>query len=139
MTDVDIERMTLEQTRAAAQELLDNTTGDLAGADADRFQALSAHAEQLRQREQQRATARRDIVQRLASGDYRTEGEGHSLPGTAVPAAATTTVTRWVIRAAPRIASVAVTRGTCGKCAPSVWIRARSLRSCGPAHLRRSN
>ncbi len=73
MTDVDIDSMTLEQTRTAAQELLDNTTGDLAGADAERFQALSSHAEQLRQREAQRATAARDMVQRLATGELRTE------------------------------------------------------------------
>ena len=41
----DIATMTLDQTRAAAQELLDSTTGDLAGADAERFQALSQRAE----------------------------------------------------------------------------------------------
>ena len=41
----DIEHMTLEQTRAAAQEILDGTTGDLAGADAERFHSLTRHAE----------------------------------------------------------------------------------------------
>jgi HK97 family phage major capsid protein len=81
MTDTDIDAMTLEQTRAAAQELLDNTTGDLAGTDAQRFQALTRRAEQIREHEQQRATATRDMVQQLASGEMRTEGEGHSLPG----------------------------------------------------------
>ena len=38
MTDIDIESMTLHETRSAAQELLDGTTGDLVGADAERFQ-----------------------------------------------------------------------------------------------------
>ena len=46
----------MEQTRAAAQELLDGTTGDLAGAGAERFQALNRRAEQLREQEQQRVT-----------------------------------------------------------------------------------
>ncbi|MHA0285180.1 phage major capsid protein [Mycobacterium sp. C3-094] len=65
--------MTLEQTRAAAQELLDSTTGDLEGADAERFQALTQRAEQVRAQNQQRATAARDMVQRLASGALHTE------------------------------------------------------------------
>ena len=73
MTDIDIERMSLEQTRAAAQELLDGTTGDLAGADAERFQALTQRAEQIRQQDRQRSTTRRDLVQRLASGDVMLE------------------------------------------------------------------
>lgn len=76
MTDTDISTMTLDQTRAAAQELLDSTTGDLAGPDAERFQALAQRAEQIREQTQQRATAGRDLVQRLASGQLRTEGEG---------------------------------------------------------------
>ncbi|TPW98033.1 phage major capsid protein [Mycolicibacterium fortuitum] len=81
MTDTDISTMTLEQTRAAAQELLDNTTGDLTGTDAQRFESLSARANQLREQERQRDVARRDLVQGLASGQFRTEGEGHGLPG----------------------------------------------------------
>lgn len=71
MTDIDT--MTLDQTRAAAQELLDSTTGDLAGADAERFQALTRRAEQIREQERQRMTASRDLVQRLARGELRTE------------------------------------------------------------------
>ncbi|GAS87539.1 phage major capsid protein [Mycolicibacterium brisbanense] len=71
MTDTDVSTMTMEQTRAAAQQLLDSTTGDLEGADAERFQALSARAQQLREQEQKRDTARRDMVQRLASGEAR--------------------------------------------------------------------
>ena len=31
MTDIDIDQMTLEQTREAARELLDSATGDLSG------------------------------------------------------------------------------------------------------------
>jgi hypothetical protein len=73
MTDIDIERMSLEQTRAAAQELLDGTTGDLAGADAERFQALTQRAEQIREQDRQRSTTRRDLLQRLASGDVMLE------------------------------------------------------------------
>lgn len=76
MTDIAIDRMTLEQTRAAAQELLDSTTGDLTGADAQRFEALSRHATELRELDQQRDTARRDMVQRLAAGELMLEGEG---------------------------------------------------------------
>jgi HK97 family phage major capsid protein len=81
MTELDIDRMTLEQTRAAAQQLLDSTTGDLEGAGAERFQALTQRAAQLREQERQRVTASRDMVQRLATGELRTEGEGRSLPG----------------------------------------------------------
>ena len=77
----DIATMTLDQTRAAAQELLDSTTGDLEGEHAERFQALTQRAEQIREQERQRTTAARDLVQRVASGELRTEGEGRSLPG----------------------------------------------------------
>ncbi|AFC44581.1 hypothetical protein OCU_33620 [Mycobacterium intracellulare ATCC 13950] len=73
MTEIAINDMTIEQTRAAAQELLDSTTGDLAGADAERFEALRARAEQIRDQERQRTTAARDLVQRLAAGELRTE------------------------------------------------------------------
>lgn len=71
--------MSLEQTRAAAQELLNSTSGDLEGADAERFNKLAEHAEQLRERAQQRTTAARDLVQRLASGELRREGEQHGI------------------------------------------------------------
>lgn len=67
MTDTDIATMNLEQTRAAAQELLDRTTGDLEGADAERFQALHAHAEEIRTHEASRSAARAEVL-RLASG-----------------------------------------------------------------------
>lgn len=80
MTDIAIDQMTMEQTRAAAQELLDSTTGDLSGAYAERFQALRTRAEQIREQESQRATARRDIVQRLAAGELRTEGGSTGMP-----------------------------------------------------------
>ena len=77
----DIATMTLDQTRAAAQELLDSTTGDLAGADAERFQALSRRAEQIREQERQRTTAARDLVPRLASGDLHAGRRRLHLPG----------------------------------------------------------
>lgn len=65
MTDIAIDSMNLEQCRAAAQQLLDNTTGDLTGADAERFQALTAHADQLREQDNQRQVRRADVM-RLA-------------------------------------------------------------------------
>ncbi|POY04860.1 phage major capsid protein [Mycobacterium kansasii] len=90
----DIEHLSLTETRAAAQELLDSTTGDLAGADRERFLALERHAHQLREREQQRDTAARDLVSRFAAGDpsLALEGEagmrradGTPLPGYSRP------------------------------------------------------
>jgi len=69
----EIQNLTLEETRAAAQELLNGTTGDLTGADAERFEALRTRAEQIRAEQTQRTTATRDLVQRLASGELRTE------------------------------------------------------------------
>ncbi|AYE97912.1 phage major capsid protein [Mycobacterium paragordonae] len=77
MTEL-IEHMTIEQTRAAAQELLDSTTGDLTGADAERFQALTRHADSLRQRQEQRDTAARDMVRRFAAGDSTLALEGEA-------------------------------------------------------------
>ncbi len=71
MTDVDIDQMSLEQTRAAAQELLDSTTGDLTGDDAQRFAALTGRADQLRQR--QTAEARRDLERRWQAGGLRAD------------------------------------------------------------------
>jgi hypothetical protein len=47
-----------------------------AGADAERFQALHQRAEQIREQERQRTTARRDLLEALASGRAMTEGEG---------------------------------------------------------------
>ncbi|WP_104183592.1 phage major capsid protein [Mycobacterium avium] len=73
MTDIAIDQMSLDQCRSAAQELLDSTTGDLVGADAERFEALRGRAEQIRDQERQRATATRDLVQRLAAGELSTE------------------------------------------------------------------
>src|SRR5262245_56851486 len=81
MSDVDIQDMSLEQTRAAAKKLLDSTTGDLAGADAERFQALTRRAEQIREQEREKTTASCDLLEALASGRASLEGEGRSLPG----------------------------------------------------------
>lgn len=78
MTDTEIATMTMEQTRAAAQTLLDNTTGDLAGADAERFQALTRRAEELRQQEQRHnddLMVIRSAAQGFASGEFLLEGE----------------------------------------------------------------
>jgi hypothetical protein len=47
-----------------------------AGANAERFQALHQRAEQIREQERQRTTARRDLLEALASGRAMTEGEG---------------------------------------------------------------
>lgn len=79
MTEIDF--MTLEQCRAAAQELLDSTSGDLTGPAAERFQALTRHAEQLRERQAQRDSATRDMVARLASNELATEGGATGMPG----------------------------------------------------------
>lgn len=81
MTELDIDRMTLEQTRAAASELLDSVDGDLTGSDAQRFDALTKRAEQLRARERERETQLRDLNDGIRAGRFMMEGEGHSPPG----------------------------------------------------------
>jgi HK97 family phage major capsid protein len=69
MSDTDIQNLnTVEQVRDAAKAILDRTEGDLTGADAERFQALSARAEELRALDQQHNDTLRDMVQGLASG-----------------------------------------------------------------------
>lgn len=73
MTDIDIDRMSLDETRAAAKELLDRTTGDLVGADAERFQALTGRAEAIRAQEETRSADRAEVV-RLAMSGGHTEG-----------------------------------------------------------------
>lgn len=65
--------MTLDETRAAAKELLDRTTGDLEGADAARFAALSGRAQELRAQEERRSADRAEVV-RLAMSGGHTEG-----------------------------------------------------------------
>ena len=64
-----IEYLSLDETRAAAQQLLDNTDGDLIGADAERFSALTEHAEQLRKQQRQRAEAGREYARRVKAGE----------------------------------------------------------------------
>lgn len=74
MTDIEvIDRMNMNQVREAAKALLDRTEGDLTGADAERFTALNARAEAIREEEQQRDTARRSLLEGLANGRFRTE------------------------------------------------------------------
>ena len=72
--DIDINDMTIEQCRDAATELLDSATGDLVGSDAQRFQALTARAEQLRGEQRVRADAGRDLVRRWRNGDLQRDG-----------------------------------------------------------------
>lgn len=88
MTEIDIESMSLGEARAAAQQLLDSTDGDLTGPAAERFQSLTRHAEQLRERQAQRdrqhATDLAAMVRGLQSGELRTEGGAsgmHALSG----------------------------------------------------------
>jgi HK97 family phage major capsid protein len=69
MTDVDIDKMSLEQTRAAAAELLDGVDGDLTGPDAERFDALTRHAERLRERDNDA----RELLDGVRSGRVRLE------------------------------------------------------------------
>lgn len=76
MTDIDdIPRMTLDQTRAAAKALLDGTDGDLTGAAAERFQQLTARAEQIREQQRQRDEQLGDMAAGIASGKYKLMGE----------------------------------------------------------------
>lgn len=81
MTEIDF--TTVEQCRAAAQQLLDSTDGDLTGPAAERFQALTLHAEQLRERQAQRdrrhATDLAAMVRGLQSGELRTEGGANGM------------------------------------------------------------
>ena len=75
--DADISQMSLEQVRTAATELLDSTTGDLVGADAERFQALTSRAEELRAHQVQRSEARAEVLRLSQSGAYLLErGDG---------------------------------------------------------------
>jgi len=76
MTDIDdISRMTLDQTRTAAKALLDGTDGDLTGPAAERFQQLTARAEQIREQERQRDEQLRDMTAGISSGKYKLMGE----------------------------------------------------------------
>lgn len=76
MTDIDdISRMTLDQTRTAAKQLLDGTDGDLTGAAAERFQQLTARAEQIREQQQQRDEQLREMTAGVSSGKYKLMGE----------------------------------------------------------------
>ena len=80
----------LGAVRAAAAEILDNTDGDLTGADAERFAALTARAEALRDQQHREAEARGALHARLAAGELRTEG---GASGGHTPYTATTSVT----------------------------------------------
>lgn len=59
--DGDIKQLSLDETRSAAKQLLDSVEGDLTGDVAQRFQALTRHAEELRA-EQRGSTPRVGIA-----------------------------------------------------------------------------
>ncbi|AKN17476.1 hypothetical protein MHAE_04370 [Mycobacterium haemophilum DSM 44634] len=85
MTDIDIDNMTFEQARGAARELLDSTTGDLTGADAERFQAIHRRAETLRAADRDRDERLGELMHLVRDGEYRTEGGAtgmHRMDGT---------------------------------------------------------
>ncbi|AAK47923.1 hypothetical protein MT3573.9 [Mycobacterium tuberculosis CDC1551] len=50
----DIKNLSLPETRDAAKQLLDSVAGDLTGEAAQRFQALTRHAEELRAEQRRR-------------------------------------------------------------------------------------
>lgn len=52
--DGDIKQLSLDETRSAAKQLLDSVEGDLTGDVAQRFQALTRHAEELRAEQRRR-------------------------------------------------------------------------------------
>ena len=66
--------------RHAAVALLDSTSGDLVGADAERFTQLTEHAEALRQRQRDQEPHRlSELVRRYRDGDSRLAVEGGSV------------------------------------------------------------
>lgn len=65
----NVDEMTVDQCRSAAQQLLDTTEGDLTGEAAQRFEQLSERVALLREQEARRVATRRDIVQLFASGN----------------------------------------------------------------------
>ncbi|VBA60291.1 phage major capsid protein [Mycobacterium attenuatum] len=83
MTNTDVESMTYEQARAAAQQILDNAGSDLVGPDAERVRALTVHAQNLREQERQRdrqhANDLTALVRGLQSGALRTEGGANGM------------------------------------------------------------
>lgn len=73
MSNKDIGSMNLEQVRAAAQQLLDNAEGDLSGAEATRFQALTTHGQALQEEARQYDARLTGMLQSLASGQAKLE------------------------------------------------------------------
>ncbi|RIS37562.1 phage major capsid protein [Mycobacteroides abscessus] len=74
MSNKDIESMIdVEQVRAAAQQLLDNTEGDLSDAQAIRFKALKDRGEVLREEGRRHDAQLSEMLQSLASGQAKLE------------------------------------------------------------------
>ncbi|BBX72215.1 phage major capsid protein [Mycobacterium shinjukuense] len=67
----DIKNLSLDETRAAAQQLLDTVEGDLTGEAAQRFQALCRHAEELRSEQRRRGLQAAEALRRVQAGELR--------------------------------------------------------------------
>lgn len=63
--DGDIKQLSLDETRSAAKQLLDSVEGDLTGDVAQRFQALTRHAEELRAEQRRRGREAEEALRRL--------------------------------------------------------------------------
>lgn len=62
--DGDIKQLSLDETRSAAKQLLDSVEGDLTGDVAQRFQALTRHAEELRAEQRRRGREAEEALRR---------------------------------------------------------------------------
>ncbi len=93
----DIKNLSLPETRDAAKQLLDSVAGDLTGEAAQRFQALTRHAEELRAEQRRRGREAEEALRRYRAGELRV------CP--ALPPAATTATRRRATRCGtPRFA-----------------------------------
>ncbi|COV40552.1 phiRv1 phage protein [Mycobacterium tuberculosis] len=69
--DGDIKQLSLDETRSAAKQLLDSVEGDLTGDVAQRFQALTRHAEELRAEQRRRGREAEEALRRCRAGELR--------------------------------------------------------------------
>ncbi|CLA00682.1 phiRv2 prophage protein [Mycobacterium tuberculosis] len=67
----DIKNLSLPETRDAAKQLLDSVAGDLTGEAAQRFQALTRHAEELRAEQRRRGREAEEALRRCRAGELR--------------------------------------------------------------------
>lgn len=67
----DIKNLSLPETRDAAKQLLDSVAGDLTGEAAQRFQALTRHAEELRAEQRRRGREAEEALRRYRAGELR--------------------------------------------------------------------